>query len=69
MGIIKFMMPCLGFLLFSSHKEEGYLDWIWEVKHRCMELSHARAETDVNFFLQGVPGQPGTKGSPGDKVR
>ena len=29
----------------------------------------ARGETDISFLLQGVPGQPGTKGGPGDKVR
>lgn len=45
------------------------LDQGWEVKHRCLGLPHAWTEIDFNFFSQGVPGQPGTKGGPGDKVR
>lgn len=56
----------LGLLLFSSHKareESG------RQNSRCSGLPAAKGETDISFLLQGVPGMPGTKGGPGDKVR
>ena len=56
----------LGILLFSSQKAR---EASGRQSSRCSGLPAARGETDISFLLQGVPGMPGTKGGPGDKVR